>query len=129
MKPESNHLPDAIPSESVVFKIVNRREWENAVVAGQYAGSAADVRDGFIHLSAAHQVGETWKKHFAGQDDLLLVAVAVEKTGDALKWEASRGGDLFPHLYGPLKMDAVVGVQDFDGRGPAIQGLRNSSSG
>lgn len=83
----------------MIFKIVDREEWQTACREGIYRGSAHDVRDGFIHFSAAHQVRETAAKHFRGARDLLLVAVDEMALGDALVWEASRGGDLFPHLY------------------------------
>ena len=72
-----------------------------------YEGSEVDRRDGFIHLSAAHQVCATAQKHFSGKADLMLVSVAQENLGPSLKWEASRGGDLFPHIYGPLQLDAI----------------------
>jgi len=95
-----------------VFKLVERAAWQAAEQSGAFAGSAADARDGFIHLSAAEQVYETAARHFAGQSDLLLVAVAAERLGDALKWEPSRGGALFPHLYAPLPLSAVLWVAD-----------------
>ena len=75
--------------------------------AGLYRGSALDIRDGFIHFSTAAQLGETAAKHFAGQTDLMLVAVDGDALGPALKWETSRGGDLFPHLYAALPLTAV----------------------
>jgi len=75
-----------------------------------FRGSAHDIRDGFIHFSTAGQVAETAAKHFAGQHDLLLVRVESEKLGDRLKWEPSRGGALFPHLYGDLAAAEVSGV-------------------
>ncbi len=77
------------------------------MAAGEYRGSAVDERDGFIHFSTAEQVAETAAKHFAGQTDLILVAVDGDALGGELKWEPSRGGDLFPHLYGPLPLSAV----------------------
>jgi len=95
-----------------VFKLVDRASWEAVAPAGAFEGSAADARDGFIHFSTAAQVHETATRHFAGQPDLLLVAVAAESLGDALKWEPSRGGALFPHLYAPLPLDAVRWVAD-----------------
>lgn len=91
-----------------VYKICSRSEWSAAVVAGVYVGSADDVRDGFIHFSLAHQVATTAAKYFAGRDDLVIVAVDQERLGAALRFEASRGGDLFPHLYGALSVDAVL---------------------
>ncbi len=71
-------------------------------------GAPVDLADGFIHFSTAAQVAETAAKHFAGQRDLLLIAVAAEQLGERLKWEPSRGGALFPHLYGPLELKAVT---------------------
>ena len=95
-----------------VFKLVDRASWQAAAPSGAFAGSAVDVRDGFIHFSTAEQVRETAARYFAGQSDLLLVAVATDPLGDALKWEPSRGGALFPHLYAPLPLDAVRWVAD-----------------
>jgi uncharacterized protein (DUF952 family) len=87
---------------TVVYKICSAAEWRDAVAAGAYRGSAGDRRDGFIHLSAGHQVSETARRHFAGATDLILAAFDAEALGNALAWEASRGGDLFPHFYGAL---------------------------
>ncbi len=94
-----------------VYKIVPAALWRAAEREGIFRGSAHDARDGFIHFSTAAQVAETAAKHFAGQDDLLLVAVDGAALGGALKWEVSRGAALFPHLYGALALDAVVGVK------------------
>lgn len=94
--------------DALIYKIVDRYSWRQATAAGRYEGSADDHRDGFIHFSARHQLEGTAAKHFAGQTDLLLVAIDPAALGDELKWEPSRGGDLFPHLYGPLTIDAVV---------------------
>ena len=90
-----------------IFKLVDRAAWRAAEAAGAFAGSPVDTRDGFIHCSTAAQVRETAVRHFAGQADLLIVAVSAEALGDALRWEPSREGDLFPHVYGPLPLDAV----------------------
>jgi uncharacterized protein (DUF952 family) len=95
-----------------VFKLIDRPSWRAAEAAGTFAGSAVDARDGFIHFSTAAQVRETAARHFAGQRDLLLVAIDASALGDALRWEPSRGGALFPHLYGPLPLSAVRGVSD-----------------
>lgn len=94
-----------------VYKICSRDAWQRAAEAGAFTGSPADVEDGYIHLSAAGQVEETAAKHFATQDDLVLVAVDAARLGDALKWEPARGGALFPHLYGPLPVDAARSVE------------------
>jgi uncharacterized protein (DUF952 family) len=93
---------------SLIYKIVDTRSWQNAIAAGQFDGAAIDLQDGFIHFSAANQVAETLQKYFAGRSDLLLVCVDAQRLGDALKWEVSRGGDLFPHLYASLPMSAVI---------------------
>lgn len=106
---------------ALIFHVCKRVDWEAAQgPAGPYRGSADDLRDGFIHFSSAEQLEASVAKHRAGQDGLLLLAVDPEHLGDALKWEPSRGGALFPHLYGPLAADAVVWARDLplgaDGR-------------
>jgi uncharacterized protein (DUF952 family) len=95
---------------SFLYKIMSKQEWETAQAQGIYEGSEVDRKDGFIHLSAAHQVRTTAQKHFSGRADLLLVSVLEKNLGKNLKWEASRGGDLFPHIYGPLQPDAISEV-------------------
>jgi uncharacterized protein (DUF952 family) len=95
---------------STIYKICTAAEWHAAEHAGVYRGSAVDRRDGFIHFSTAVQTTETAAKHFAGQRDLVLIAVEAEKLGDRLKWEPSRGSALFPHLYGELALAAVLRV-------------------
>jgi len=92
----------------LIYKIINAGEWGAAKASGAYQGSADDLRDGFIHLSTAEQVPGTAAKHFAGQDGLLLVAFEADTLGAALKWEPSRGGALFPHLYAPLPAPAAL---------------------
>ncbi len=92
----------------VVFKIVAADEWREAEAAGVFAGAAADRADGFIHFSTAEQAPETAAKWFAGRDNLILAAVDAEALGTDLRWEPSRGGALFPHLYAALPMSAVV---------------------
>lgn len=94
----------------VLYKIMPRQDWETAQANGIYEGSEVDRRDGFIHLSAARQVRATARKHFSGQGDLLLVSVREDALGKSLKWEVSRGGDLFPHIYGNLPLNAVSEV-------------------
>ena len=87
---------------TLIFKIVPRSLWQEAVAEGVFKGAPIDLTDGFIHFSSAEQVRETAAKHFAGEEDLLLAAFDDGSFGDALKWEVSRGGALFPHLYGDL---------------------------
>ncbi len=93
------------------YKIVPAAVWRDAEVAGVFTGSPVDEHDGFIHFSTAVQLAETARKHFSGQRDLLLVAVDVEQV--ELRWEPSRGGQLFPHLYGVLPLSAVLTVEPF----------------
>src|SRR3954471_4323397 len=95
---------------TVIYKICPQSEWREAEHAGIYRGSAVDHRDGFIHFSTAEQAVETASKWFAGQHDLVLVAVDGAALGEALKWEPSRGGALFPHLYGELPLKSVLRV-------------------
>ncbi len=90
----------------VAYKLVDRAEWNEALVAGAYAGSAVDRADGYIHMSTAAQLAETARRHYAGRTELVLVEVELAPLGEALKWEASRGGDLFPHLFAPLPATA-----------------------
>jgi uncharacterized protein (DUF952 family) len=92
---------------SLVYKIVPSALWRVAESEGVFLGAPVDLADGFIHFSTADQVAETAAKHFAGEDDLLLVAVDSAALGLRLRWEPSRGGALFPHLYGPLRPAAV----------------------
>ena len=86
----------------IIYKICHAAEWREAEDRGIFEGAPIDLADGYIHFSTAGQVVETAAKHFAGQGDLLLVAVDAAALGAALKWEVSRGGALFPHLYAPL---------------------------
>jgi uncharacterized protein (DUF952 family) len=92
-----------------LYKILARDAWQNALRDGVFTGSAVDHADGFIHLSAAHQARETAARHFAGQQDLVLIAFA-EADLENLTWEPSRGGDLFPHVYGPIQTRAAASV-------------------
>jgi uncharacterized protein (DUF952 family) len=91
-----------------VYKILTADAFKKAAREGQFTGSPDDTRDGFIHLSAAHQLEGTLAKHFAGQDGLLLLALDPDRLGASLKWEVSRGGELFPHLYAPLDLAAML---------------------
>jgi uncharacterized protein (DUF952 family) len=91
---------------STIYKILDAAEWAEAKAHDRYDGSEVDRRDTFIHFSTAAQVPETARRHFAGQQNLVLVAVNADAL-DALKWEPSRGGELFPHLYGSLPVAAA----------------------
>ncbi len=95
----------------LIYKITPEAPWREAEAAGSFAGAAVDLADGFIHFSTGGQVAETAARHFGGQDGLLLVGVDAGVLGPALRWEPSRGGALFPHLYGPLPLAAVRSVE------------------
>lgn len=94
-----------------IFKIATKGQWAKAEAACVFAGAPVDLADGYIHFSTAPQVAETAARHFAGQRDLVLVAVDPDRLGPALKWEPSRGGALFPHLYAALDLDHVIWVK------------------
>jgi uncharacterized protein (DUF952 family) len=104
----------------MIYHMCRREEWEAARAAGEYRGSSQDRGDGFIHFSGPDQVEASAAKHRAGQSGLVLLACDAERIGPGLRWEVSRGGQLFPHLYGALRLDAVVAVHDLpldqDGR-------------
>ncbi|NNF77713.1 MAG: DUF952 domain-containing protein [Rhizobiales bacterium] len=105
--------------ERVIFKVCDRKEWSAAKQAGCYGGAPVDLADGYIHFSTSGQLAETVSKHFAGKKDLMLVAVNTEHLGPQLRWEPSRGGALFPHLYEDLSLRHVIWEQPLpleDGR-------------
>lgn len=94
--------------DMLIFKIFRRSEWNAFRAAGETAGAPVDLADGYIHFSTAAQVAETAAKHFAAESDLVLVAVAADRLGADLRWEPSRGGQLFPHLYRALRASDVL---------------------
>lgn len=96
----------------VIYKICPRALWREAEEAGRFKGAPVDEADGFIHFSTAEQVPETAARHFANVSDLLLIGIEAEALGEALRYEPSRGGALFPHLYGDLPLDAVRSVTE-----------------
>ena len=95
----------------LIYKILSASEWQEAEREGVFKGAGIDVSDGYIHFSTAEQAAETAAKHFAGQAGLVLVAVDAEKLGATLKWEVSRGGQLFPHLYARLPVRDAAWVK------------------
>ena len=95
----------------IIYKICPATLWREAEEAGFFAGAPIDIRDGYLHFSTAEQVRETAVRHFAGQVDLLLIAIDGDSLGPALRYEPSRGGDLFPHLYTQLPLSAVRWVK------------------
>ncbi|MFD2766166.1 DUF952 domain-containing protein [Micromonospora eburnea] len=107
----------------MIYKILGSDEWERARATGHFAGTAMDQQDGFVHLSAADQVVETARRFFAGVTGLTVLAVDPDRLGDALRWEASRGGTLFPHLYAALPVDAVVAAHPLPADRPAADAV------
>ena len=105
---------------TTAYKVLTAGQMATLEADGTFAGAPVDLADGYIHLSTAAQLTETVAKHFAGQDDLHIAAVDLDALGDAVKWEESRGGELFPHLYCALPLDAVIAYgpleRDEDGR-------------
>jgi len=95
----------------LIYKIFRSSEWAALRKAGETSGAPIDVTDGYVHFSTATQASETAAKHFAGEEDLYLLAVDADRLGRALKWEVSRGGDKFPHLYRKLAIDDVLWAQ------------------
>ena len=96
---------------ATAYKILTTQQWAQFDADGVFHGAPVDVADGYIHLSAAEQVQGTLDKHFAGQADLVIAEVDLTVLGDLVKWEISRGDALFPHIYGPLPLAAVVGTR------------------
>ncbi|MFZ1478438.1 MAG: DUF952 domain-containing protein [Sphingorhabdus sp.] len=97
---------------ATAYKILTSNQWAQFQADGVFHGAPVDLADGYIHLSAAEQVQGTLVKHFAGQSGLVIAEVDLALLGDTAKWEVSRGGALFPHIYGSLPMAAVLGVTD-----------------
>lgn len=93
---------------ATAYKVLTGEQMRTLEQDGTFAGAPVDLADGYVHLSTAAQLTETVDKHFAGQDDLHVAAVDLEALGDKVKWEVSRGGQRFPHLYGALTLDVVV---------------------
>ena len=94
----------------LIYKICHRDDWDAAQKAGQFAGAGIDLTDGYIHFSTAVQAHETARLHFNDRDGLVVLSVKAALLGGNLKWEPSRGGEMFPHLYGPLALEAVVSI-------------------
>lgn len=99
------------PQPTTAFKILTADQWAQFAADGVFHGAPVDLADGYIHLSTSDQVQGTLDKHFAGQTGLVIAAVDLAALGDAIRWEVSRGGALFPHCYAPLPMSAVLRVE------------------
>jgi len=97
---------------TLIYKVLHRDEWREALVRGRFEGSPVDLTDGYIHFSDASQAGETARRHFAGREGLMVLVVDADALGAALRWEPSRGGALFPHLYRPLACEEVAEARD-----------------
>ena len=95
----------------MIYHMCPEAVWTASVAAGRYDGTEDDRRDGFIHFSTAAQIAESARRHRAGQSGLLLISVDADALGHRVRWETSRGGDLFPHLYGPLLPDEAAKIE------------------
>jgi len=95
-----------------IYKIASASAWRDFAATGRFAGMPIDIKDGYVHFSTAAQLAETLRLHFAGQSDLVIFAVRTRDLGAALRWEPSRGGQLFPHLYGTLTTASLGEVAD-----------------
>jgi uncharacterized protein (DUF952 family) len=117
------------PTDTIIYKISPRAAWQEAVAAGVFHGAPIDIADGYIHFSTAAQVAETAAKHFSGQGDLILIAINAAALAPDLKWEPSRGGALFPHLYAPLPVSRALAIYDLplavDGTPIIPEGLKS----
>ncbi len=104
------------------YKVLTTPQMAELLELGSFAGALIDLVDGYVHLSTAVQLTETVDKHFAGQVDLFVAAVDLSRLGDAVRWEESRGGQLFPHIYAPLPLSAVTahGLLQRDGDGSVL---------
>lgn len=96
------------PLHAIAYKILTSPQWAQWQAEGTFTGAPVDLADGYIHLSSADQVTETVNKHFAGQQDLYVVRVDLAPLGNAVRWEPSRGGALFPHVYGAMPVAVAV---------------------
>ncbi len=95
-----------------IYKLLGKADWEAAKTAGQFTGAGVDLEDGYIHFSTAAQCAETARRYYMGRTELMILEVEGDGLGEALKWEPSRGGDLFPHLYRPLKSSEAISARD-----------------
>ena len=108
-----------------IYKIFRAGEWAQLRSDGETTGAPVDIADGYVHFSTATQATETAAKHFAGEDDLMLLAADTDRLGDDLKWEVSRGGALFPHLYRVLQLSDVSWAQPL----PLVDGVHQFPAG
>lgn len=115
-------------SPKIAYKIESKSNWEQALQLGKYEGSVLDKKDGFIHLSSGVQLAKTFELHFAGKLNLVVAAIDLQQLGDAVTWEKSRGGELFPHIYGNLPASAIIETMEVsygaDGTGSLPNAIR-----
>ncbi|MBE0455270.1 DUF952 domain-containing protein [Roseovarius autotrophicus] len=109
----------------LIYKIFRAPEWADLRAHGETLGAPVDLSDGFVHFSTAEQAPETASRHFAGEAGLTLLAVNTDRLGEALRWEPSRGGALFPHLYRELRLSDVVWAQPL----PLVEGAHQFPAG
>ncbi|KNX42637.1 hypothetical protein ROTO_07050 [Roseovarius tolerans] len=109
----------------LIYKIFRGPEWADLRAKGESAGAPVDLADGYVHFSTADQAPETAAKHFAGEGDLMLLAIETDRLGEALRWEPSRGGALFPHLYRELRLSDVAWAQPL----PLVDGVHQFPAG
>jgi uncharacterized protein (DUF952 family) len=114
---------------TMIYKILPRLLWNQAMEARTFKGASIDLNDGYIHFSTADQAEETARKHFANQTELVLVAVNAEDLGDSLRWEISRGGALFPHLYGALDPAIAIWVKPLPWKNGGKNGVHEYPQG
>lgn len=94
-------------ADPFLYKVASSEDWQQVLSDGTFRGFGIDLEDGFIHLSTGDQIKETVRRYFAGRADLMLIVIDGGGLGQTLRWEPSRGGDLFPHVYGTIPMSAV----------------------
>lgn len=107
--------------ERVAYKVLTASQLAEWRSTGVFNGAPVDLADGFIHLSAADQLSETVRKHFSGQDGLWVCSIDLEALGDAVSWEQSRGGQLFPHVYAPLPLSAALAIEPLEWAGDEVR--------
>jgi len=114
-----------------IYKILRAKEWQHASANTAYAGSADDLRDGFVHFSTGEQLQGTLEKYYRGEKQVCIAAFETQQfSGDTLRWEPSRGGDLFPHLYAPLNVQLAVAINfaEIPNSGPLVFSLAKEAS-
>jgi len=121
----TRHWRRGIKLVMIILKILRKSEWQALRAEGQSEGAPVDVADGYIHFSTVVQAPDTAAKHFAGVSDLMLIAAESEQLSDALRWEVSRGGQEFPHLYRELRLSDVVWAQPL----PLVDGVHQFPAG